>query len=90
MERTYRLISGDSHLQVPADFWTHRVPDEYRELAPRRVKRPGGGEAIVAANGESYWGATGSYAGALPVMAGVLAAAVVLPVAARRPGPPPA
>jgi MFS family permease len=31
--------------------------------------------------------ATGSYAGALPVMAGVLAAAVVLPVAARRPAP---
>ena len=31
--------------------------------------------------------ATGSYAGALPVMAGVLAAAVVLPVVARRPRP---
>lgn len=30
--------------------------------------------------------ATGSYAGALPVMAGVLAAAVALPVVARRPG----
>lgn len=31
--------------------------------------------------------ATGSYAGALPVMAGVLAAAIVLPVVARRPAP---
>ena len=25
MARAYRLVSGDSHLQVPADFWTHRV-----------------------------------------------------------------
>jgi len=33
--------------------------------------------------------ATGSYAGALPVMAGVLAAAVLLPALARRPGPRP-
>src|SRR5439155_10067780 len=66
MAQTYRLVSGDSHLQVPADFWTHRVPPEYRELAPRRVKRPGGGEAIVAADGSSYWGATGSYAGHTP------------------------
>jgi len=66
MTRTYRLVSGDSHLQVPADVWTHRVPSEYRDLAPRRVKLPSGGEAIVAADGSSYWGATGSYAGHTP------------------------
>lgn len=66
MARTYGLVSGDSHLQVPADFWTNRVPEEYRDLAPRRVKRPEGGEAIVAADGNSYWGATGSYAGHTP------------------------
>jgi MFS family permease len=33
--------------------------------------------------------ATGSYTGALPVMAGVLAGAVVLPLVARRPAPLP-
>lgn len=60
------LISGDSHLQVPADAWTHRVPIQYRDLAPRRVKRPTGGEAVVSADGRSYWGATGSYAGHTP------------------------
>lgn len=32
--------------------------------------------------------ATGTYTGALPVMAGVLAVAVALPVVTRRPGPP--
>src|SRR5947209_12864102 len=66
MAREYRLISGDSHLQVPADFWTHRVPEQYRDLAPKRVKRPTGGEAVVSATGDQYWGATGSYAGHTP------------------------
>ncbi|MPZ14020.1 MAG: amidohydrolase family protein [Chloroflexi bacterium] len=66
MVRTYRLVSGDSHLQVPADFWTDRLPQRYRDLAPRRVKIGGGGEAIVAADGSKYFGATGSYAGHSP------------------------
>ncbi|MEA2641870.1 MAG: hypothetical protein QOF51_3264 [Chloroflexota bacterium] len=66
MTRAYRLVSGDSHLQVPADAWTHRVPAQYRELAPKRVKLPAGGEAIVDHKGEMYFGATGSYAGHTP------------------------
>jgi predicted TIM-barrel fold metal-dependent hydrolase len=51
---------------VPADFWTHRLPEKFKDVAPRRIKRPTGGEAIVAADGSSYWGATGSYAGHTP------------------------
>jgi predicted TIM-barrel fold metal-dependent hydrolase len=66
MQRAYRLISADSHLQVPADYWTDRVPAKYRELVPKRVKLPEGGEAIVAADGATYFGATGSYAGHTP------------------------
>ncbi|HZT07216.1 MAG TPA: amidohydrolase family protein [Chloroflexota bacterium] len=66
MARSYRRVSGDSHLQVPADAWTHRVPAAYRDQAPRRVKRPDGGQAIVAADGSAYFGATGSYAGHTP------------------------
>jgi predicted TIM-barrel fold metal-dependent hydrolase len=66
MTQTYRLVSGDSHLQVPADFWTPRVPRKYQQLAPRRVKLPQGGEAIVSADGKSYWPTTGSYAGMTP------------------------
>ncbi len=66
MPSSYRLISADSHLQVPADVWTDRVPARYRELAPRRVKLPDGGEAIVASNGSMYFGATGNYAGHTP------------------------
>ena len=42
--RTYRMVSGDSHLQVPADFWTDRVPKKFRDLTPKRVKLATGGE----------------------------------------------
>jgi predicted TIM-barrel fold metal-dependent hydrolase len=34
-ERTYRLISGDSHVNEPGDLWTQRVPEEFRDRAPR-------------------------------------------------------
>jgi predicted TIM-barrel fold metal-dependent hydrolase len=34
-ERTYRLISGDSHVNEPGDLWTARVPREFRDRAPR-------------------------------------------------------
>lgn len=66
MPRTYRLISADSHLQVPADHWTDRVPAKYQDLVPKRIKLPEGGEAIVAADGPMYFGATGNYAGHTP------------------------
>ena len=45
MAREYRVISADSHLEVPVDRWVHRVPKELQHLAPKRVKLPGGGEA---------------------------------------------
>ncbi len=34
-ERTYRLISGDSHVNEPGDLWTARVPAQFRDRAPR-------------------------------------------------------
>lgn len=66
MAQSNRLVSGDSHLQVPADFWTDRVPSQYQQWVPKRVKLPGGGEAIVSADGKKYVGATGTYAGHTP------------------------
>jgi len=66
MAKTYRLISGDSHLQAPADIWAHRVPARYRDLAPKRIRLPDGGDAVVAMGGEIIWGGTGSYAGHTP------------------------
>jgi uncharacterized protein len=66
MPRTYGLISGDSHLQIPPDRWTHRVPAKYKDLAPRRIRLPEGGDGVVGVGGNLVWGGTGSYAGHTP------------------------
>src|SRR5207245_5955101 len=58
--------SGDSHLQIPPDRWTHRVPAQYRDLAPRRIRMPQGGDGVVGIGGNLVWGGTGSYAGHTP------------------------
>lgn len=50
MARPYRIISGDSHLDLAPDRWTHCVPAKWRERAPRRVKMASGEEAIVMEN----------------------------------------
>lgn len=47
MKRQYRYISGDSHLEVHPDNWRPRVPAKYREIAPRVVRMPDGGDAWV-------------------------------------------
>ena len=47
MARDYRLISSDSHLEVRPELWLHRVPEKYRDRAPRTVYLPDGGEAIL-------------------------------------------
>jgi len=66
LAHTYRMVSGDSHLQIPADFRTDRVSKKYRHPTPKRVKPPAGGEVIVSAEGARYFGGTGSYAGHTP------------------------
>ena len=47
MLKQYKIISGDSHLDLPPDRWTHRVPAKWKDRAPRRVKMPNGEEAIA-------------------------------------------
>jgi len=45
MARTYRYISGDSHLEIEAKWWVSRVPNMYRDQAPRVVRLPDGSDA---------------------------------------------
>jgi predicted TIM-barrel fold metal-dependent hydrolase len=45
MARQYTLMSADGHLEVPPERWTHRVPEKYRDRAPRMVRLPNGGDA---------------------------------------------
>lgn len=46
MARRYRIISADSHLEIPPERWTDRVPAKHRDRAPRTVKIPIG-EALM-------------------------------------------
>ena len=47
LARTYRFFSADSHFESAPDRWVHRVPKQYRDRAPRRVKLPSGKDIIV-------------------------------------------
>jgi len=62
----YRLISGDSHLEVPCVRWTHRVPSKYRMQAPSSIKLPDGGDGFFAESGRVFFGGTGQYSGRSP------------------------
>ena len=41
------LISSDGHLEVLPERWTVRMPARYRDKAPRTVKMPDGGDALL-------------------------------------------
>ena len=47
MAREYRLMSSDGHLEVPPERWSHRVPEKWRDRAPRSIDLPEGGDAIL-------------------------------------------
>ena len=45
--RTYRVMSGDGHLEPPPEDWLPWVPEKYRDRAPRLVRLPAGGEGWI-------------------------------------------
>jgi uncharacterized protein len=47
MNRTYQVISGDGHLEIPPDPWIRHVPEEFRERAPRLVPLREGGHGWI-------------------------------------------
>jgi hypothetical protein len=47
MATKYRLFSADSHLEISPSRWTDRVPEKYRDRAPRLVKLANGGDGII-------------------------------------------
>ena len=50
----YNLISADSHLEINPDRWTPRVPAQYRDRAPRRIKLSSGGDGVVVEGRDLY------------------------------------
>jgi predicted TIM-barrel fold metal-dependent hydrolase len=47
MPRAYKCISGDTHLEIPNERWTHRVDKKYRDRAPKSVRLDTGADATV-------------------------------------------
>jgi predicted TIM-barrel fold metal-dependent hydrolase len=47
VKRTLRVVSGDTHMEVPADRWTMRIPKEYRDRAPRTVRLANGADGFL-------------------------------------------
>lgn len=50
MARKCRTISADSHLEISPERWRQRTPAKFRDRAPRLVKLPNGGDAILIEN----------------------------------------
>jgi uncharacterized protein len=50
MAKQYRIISGDSHLDIVPERWTPRVPARWRDRVPRLVQLENGGDGIIVEN----------------------------------------
>ena len=66
MARNYRYISADSHFESPPEQWTHRVPKQYRDRAPRRIKLANGHDALLLEGRPLVYGGTSLYGGRPP------------------------
>jgi predicted TIM-barrel fold metal-dependent hydrolase len=66
----YRIVSADDHIDLqwlPKDLWQRRVPDRWRERAPRVVDTPEGPYWVC---GDDRWDAWGGRTGAAGAMGG--------------------
>ena len=54
MPHTYKVISADGHMEVPPDDFVRFVPETYRDMAPRRIPTPGGGDSWLI-EGQPLW-----------------------------------
>jgi predicted TIM-barrel fold metal-dependent hydrolase len=66
MARHYRYISADGHFESPPEQWTHRVPKQYRDRAPRRVKLANGHDGLLLEGSRLIYGGTSLYGGKPP------------------------
>ena len=66
MARQYRYISADGHFESPPEQWTHRVPKQYRDRAPRRIKLANGGDGLLIEGRPLMYCGTSLYGGRKP------------------------
>lgn len=50
MARSYQIVSGDGHLDLPPDGWVPYMPEKWRARGPRRVTLGDGNEALLIEN----------------------------------------
>src|SRR5438309_3704649 len=50
MARQYRVISGDSHLDIVPERWVKYLPERWRDRAPRLVRLANGNDALLIEN----------------------------------------
>ena len=58
MSRHYRCVSAGGHFESPPEQWTHRVPKQYRDRAPRRIKLANGGDGLLIEGRPLLYGGT--------------------------------
>jgi predicted TIM-barrel fold metal-dependent hydrolase len=56
-----RLISADSHIMEPADFWETRLDAKFRDRSPRVVPRPNGPGFVFTAPGITPFPVAGGF-----------------------------
>jgi predicted TIM-barrel fold metal-dependent hydrolase len=66
MARHYRYISADGHFESPPEQWIHRVPKQYRDRAPRRIKLANGHDGLLLEGSRLIYGGTSLYGGRAP------------------------
>jgi len=47
MAKKYKCLSGDTHLEVPSERWTHRVDKKYSDRVPRTIRLENGADATL-------------------------------------------
>ena len=57
----FRLISADSHVMEPANFWVEHVDKKFKDQAPRVVAKPDGQGLVFTGPGLSPFPVAGGF-----------------------------
>jgi predicted TIM-barrel fold metal-dependent hydrolase len=61
----YKCISADGHIEVPPHIWSRDVPEPFKDIAPKHITLPTGGDGFLVEGG-IYQGGSNLYAGKTP------------------------
>lgn len=64
-KKQYGRISADAHIEVPPNIWSKDVSAPFKDIAPKHIKLPNGGDGFLVEGG-IYQGGSNLYAGKNP------------------------